>query len=149
MNTFGIGRVKILFFRIILMFTLAATSACSLFTKKLVITSIETESGISCKNISISNLVSGEVLAIGPPFLPILPKFIFEQKGPKLAVVDCIKDVTYPVYESKIGYYWKNDDATCEYLISIEADYGYVPLWGQAGVATSSAKCSSFKELNE
>lgn len=132
---------------ILLITTLIIISGCSFISKKTGITSIETVQGDSCETIKIKKTVLFDVVAGGPPLIPIVPAILVKLPVLDLTIVDCINKVRYPVRKEYSEYYWLDSSTNCKYKIEVENEYEYVPFWWDSE-SLKPKSCYSFTELN-
>ncbi len=132
----------------ILLIILITISGCSFISKKTEIISIETVQGDSCEAIEIRKTVLFDVVAVGPPLIPIVPAILLAKlPASNLTVVDCINKVKYPVKAEYSEYYWLDSLTNCKYKIEVDNEYEYVPFWWDAE-SLKPMSCYSFTELN-
>jgi len=127
-------------------------AACSFIMRDTLLTSVSVEKGSNCKDIIIRRRVSTDVIALGPPLVPLIPMYIFTQKSNKKKVVNCITDEEYRIRKVRDAYYWY--DAGCKYKVDFETDYKYMPLVAIGGTRTDQDRaklkpivCYSYSEF--
>jgi len=133
--------------KFLLLVVFITISGCSFISKKTDITSIEKVQGDSCEDIKIRKTVLFDVVAGGPPFIPIVPAILVKVPVFDLTVVDCINNVRYPVKKEYSEYYWLDTLSNCKYKIEVENEYEYVPFWWDSE-SVKPMSCYSFTELN-
>ena len=121
-------------FKLLIASSFLNLAACSVLMRDTLLTSISVERGSNCKDIIVQRRVSMDLMAFGPPLLPFIPIYIFDQSSNKKKVVNCITDKEYRIRKVRDAYYWY--DAACKYKVDFETDYTYMPFVAAGGAYT-------------